>query len=337
MTSAPVTSVNGQTGDITNVVLDNTRKVVIGESASGSSTYDIAIGNGATVSNGDGRGVSVAIGQAAEATSTYCTAVGSAASATAKHATAYGHAANATRDSSTAIGYKANALSSNSTAVGRGSTAETGGQSVAIGYIAKTAASYATAIGSNAQAHSANSTAIGHTAIIPSSDGDNVFQLGNSDISVLRAAVSLTTTSDERDKADIEEVYSALDFVKRLRPVTFVRNSREKYISEENKESDKYLKYGMCDYDKEAHASGTLKGSRRRIGLLAQETQQAMVDIYGTDNYANIINDNFHDLEEKPEDVENKLTLAYANLVPFLISAIKEQQAQIEELKNKLK
>lgn len=161
-------------------------------------------------------------------------------------------------------------------------------------------------------------------------------QLGGS-VSALRCDVALSVTSDERDKTDIKDINNALDFITKLKPITFVNNERKLYISEEDKKSETYRKYGMCEYDREAHARGTKKGSRRRVGLLAQETQQVLKDIYGTDNYANIVNDNFYDLEERPEDVENKLTLAYANLVPFLISAIKEQQAQIEELKNKLK
>lgn len=92
----------------------------------------------------------------------------------------------------------------------------------------------------------------------------------------------------------------------------------------------------MCDYDRIAHAAGTKKGERRRCGLLAQEVVAAMQTVYGTDNYANIVNDNFHDLQEKPSDVENKYTLAYANLVPFLIGAIKELNAEIKILKDKL-
>lgn len=45
--------------------------------------------------------------------------------------------------------------------------------------------------------------------------------------------------------------------------------------------------------------------------------------------------DNFHDLAQKPSDVENKYTLAYANLVPFLIGAIKELNAKIKALEGK--
>lgn len=81
---------------------------------------------------------------------------------------------------------------------------------------------------------------------------------------------------------------------------------------------------------------GDKKGNRRRCGLIAQEVIQAMQEVYSSDNYANIVNDNFYDLTEKPENVENQYTLAYSNLIPFLVGAIKEQQAQIEELKKEI-
>ena len=115
----------------------------------------------------------------------------------------------------------------------------------------------------------------------------------------------------------------------------FRSKERVNYISDEDKKGETFRTYGMCDYDRIAHAAGTKKGERRRCGLLAQEVVEAMQSVYGTDNYANIVNDNFHDLAEKPSDVENKYTLAYANLVPFLIGAIKGLSAKIKELEGK--
>ena len=160
-------------------------------------------------------------------------------------------------------------------------------------------------------------------------------QLGSTDLSTLRCKVNLTVTSDKRDKADISDITSALAFINKLNPVTFVSNDRVNYISESDKKGETYRKYGMCEYDRVSHVAGTKKGERRRCGLLAQEVVEAMQEVYGTDNYANIVNDNFHDLQEKPSDVENKYTLAYANLIPFLIGAIKELNARIKELENK--
>lgn len=33
---------------------------------------------------------------------------------------------------------------------------------------------------------------------------------------------------------------------------------------------------------------------------IEQEVVAAMQEVYGTDNYANTVNDNFHDLQDKP-------------------------------------
>ena len=211
-----------------------------------------------------------------------------------------------------------------------------GGTQTAIGAETSTSAGWATAVGYAATAEGEASSAIGFSAQCSGTDSHTV-QLGdNLMLSALRCKVNLTVTSDERDKADINNITKALPFINKLNPVTFVSNDRANYISEEDKKGENYRKYGMCDYDRVAHALGTKKGERRRCGLLAQEVIAAMQEVYGTDNYANIVNDNFHDLADKPSDVENKYTLAYANLVPFLIGAIKELNAEIKTLKDKL-
>ena len=233
---------------------------------------------------------------------------------------------------STAFGVNAEASGTASTALGDSSNAS-GLNSTALGYSATASGTASTALGYSATASGTASTALGYSAIVPNTDR-RTMQLGSTTLSALRCAVNLTVTSDKRDKIDIASIADALAFVERLNPVTFVSNDRVEYISDEDKKGETFRKYGMCDYDRIAHAAGTKKGERRRCGLLAQEVIEAMQSVYGTDNYANIVNDNFHDLQEKP-DVENKYTLAYANLVPFLIGAIKELNAKIKELEGR--
>ena len=222
-----------------------------------------------------------------------------------------------------------------STAIGSTARAS-GSRSTALGYSSSALTSNSTALGSNSNVSGIYSTALGYNANISNADSYTM-QLGSSSsLSALRCKVNLTVTSDKRDKTDIEGITDALAFVERLNPVTFVSNDREYYISDEDKKGETFRTYGMCEYDRVSHAAGTKKGERRRCGLLAQEVVEAMQSVYGTDNYANIVNDNFHDLAQKPSDVENKYTLAYANLVPFLIGAIKELNAEIKVLESKL-
>lgn len=250
------------------------------------------------------------------------------------NSTALGSDTTASSDSSTALGRESTASGMFSTAIGVTSKA-LGIGSIALGLNCTASGNYSTALGYISQASGENSTALGLNARVPSADS-NTMQLGDTNLSALRCKVNLTVTSDKRDKTDIEGITDALAFVERLNPVTFVSNNREEYISDEDKNGEIFRKYGMCEYDRIAHAAGTKKGERRRCGLLAQEVVEAMQSVYGTDNYANVVNDNFHDLAQKPSDVENKYTLAYANLVPFLIGAIKELNAKIKALESKL-
>lgn len=235
--------------------------------------------------------------------------------------------------SSTALGNGSFASGDDSTALGSSAYAS-GVRSMAFGFTAKASGLNSVALGGYSAAAALNSTALGKGAMVSSTASDTI-QLGDSSLSALRCAVNLTVTSDKRDKTDIAGITDALAFIERLNPVTFVSNERENYISDEDKKGETFRTYGMCEYDRIAHAAGTKKGERRRCGLLAQEVIAAMQEVYGTDNYANIVNDNFHDLAEKPSDVENKYTLAYANLVPFLIGAIKGLSAKIKELEGK--
>ena len=314
----------------------------LGHDATAGGQYSTALGRSSTAS----RNSSTALGDSATATGIASTALGDSADASGNYsialgcdATASGAASIALGRSSTAsagiaLGARADASGNSSTALGDDATAS-GEGSIALGDGATASSGYSTALGYNTTAASVYSTALGYGASVPSTD-KNTMQLGNSALSSLRCAVNLTVTSDKRDKTDIEGITDALAFIEQLNPVTFVSNDRENYISDEDKKGETFRTYGMCEYDRVSHAAGTKKGERRRCGLLAQEVVEAMQSVYGTDNYANVVNDNFHDLTQKPSDVENKYTLAYANLVPFLIGAIKELNAKIKALEDKL-
>ena len=248
-----------------------------------------------------------------------------------------GGAASAVGGYSTALGTSASATAS-STAIGHAS-ATAGNYSTALGTVSKALGNNSTAIGGGASASGTASTALGYDAVAGTST--RLMRLGAPNLSILQSTVNLTVTSDIRDKADIEEVPKALDFIKDLNPITYVGNNRDSYISEEQKETDTYRNYLMVeDYDKVSYSQGTKKGSRRRVGLSAQEVRDKLIEHYGSDNYANVVNDNFVEFEERgldiPEGLENKLTMSYETMVPFLIKAIQEQQEQIEELKQKI-
>lgn len=91
-------------------------------------------------------------------------------------------------------------------------------------------------------------------------------------------------------------------------------------------------KYGFCRYDKAAHAAGGLKGSRRRVGFLAQQVQSALQEVYGSASYANLVNDNLFDFDNVPEEIESTLAMNYEGFIPFIIKAFQELETRVSTL-----
>lgn len=181
-----------------------------------------------------------------------------------------------------------------------------------------------------------NSIAIGENAI---ASYNNAIRLGNDNISRFNVKVGVSTTSDERDKTDIQNIgYGATNFLKKIRAIRYVFNSRTLYLPDEEhrteEDKENFSKYGICEYDREAHKAGTKKGERIRVGVLAQEVLQALKDVYDDESYGNIVDDNFHDMDKSkiPDNIENQYTITYANFVPFLIKAIQEIDERLTSL-----
>ena len=238
--------------------------------------------------------------------------------------------------------------SSNSIAIGNWSKIN-GSHSISIGHSASVNGSCSIAIGNYSKTETEGSIAIGNNAQVTT---DYTIRLGDDSISKLQCKVTVSTTSDKRDKTDITPIDDgAVEFLKRIQAIRYKFNGRQLYIQHEEydaegdiipgtemleKDKSDLRTYGLCSYDKEAHARGDKKGERIRVGVLAQEVQEALKEVYGDPSYGNLVDDNFYDLETKPTDVENQLTITYSNFIPFLIKAIQEQQEQIESLQNRI-
>lgn len=278
---------------------------------------------------------SVAMGFNANADSPSSTAVGSSANASNSNATALGHCASVSGANSVALGVSASAIISNSTAVGFLANASKN-STTALGAYAKANGNHSTALGYCASVSGCYSVALGNEAVTANS---NSIQLGNaSNLGSLTCLKSLTVTSDERDKTDIHPIDNAVDFLKRVRTFSYVRNDRELYNKPEEElsdaEQDAAQKYGFTPYDKQAHAEGTLKRERRRVGVSAQAVRQALIDTFGTADGADLVNDNLHDFDpaEIPEWVESHLGVTYEKFIPFLIRAVQELDTRIKAL-----
>lgn len=139
-----------------------------------------------------------------------------------------------------AIGSKAlqaNASGNGSVGVGfQALASSTGNQNVAVGYNAGTSvtsANYCTYVGSYAGASlsgvtGAYNTVVGYNANSSSASVSNEITLGNSSVATLRCQVtSITSLSDARDKKDVATLKAGLNFVNKLKPVSFTWNMRD--------------------------------------------------------------------------------------------------------------
>lgn len=344
--------------------IGNDYSIAIGCSANAQDGYSIAIGRLSKVGDGSGSGNSIAIGNNTKVFGNYSIALGSEITVNGRSSIVIGRYVRANSNNSIAIG--ANSCGDNSISIGYsismnnygiggiialgasvktnsqntiaiGSSSQTdGGSCIAIGIGCVAVGGNSIAIGSGANIHGYNSVGLGYYAVTSS---NNTIQLGNSAwLSTLSSRVALTVTSDERDKTDITEIDDgAVEFLKKIKAIRYVFNHRELYIDEENlsdEEREKKQKYGLCAYDREAHALGTKKGSRIRVGVSAQNTQKALTEVYGDSGYANLINDNLfdYDPDEIPEGVESQLSANYEGFIPFLIKAIQELDARLQTL-----
>ena len=111
--------------------------------------------------------------------------------------------------------------------------------------------------------------------------------------------------SDKRLKENIKPIENALSKVQRLRGVTF-------------------------DWKNSCENIGFTPEFKTETGVIAQEVQEVLPDAVKTAP--------FNERAIKLTGVdENYLTVDKEKIVPLLIEAIKEQQAQIDELKERLK
>ena len=250
----------------------------------------------------------IAVGKSAEAPAMNSISVGVQAICSGINGISIGRKSAATITEALAIGSAAKAKQINSIAVGKGALAE-GDAAVAVGKVA-----HATA---------ANSIAIGQGAI---ADTANTICLGNDKIAALNCQVDLSVTSDERDKADIEELdkEKALEFIGRVQAVRYV-NNRRSYYAEDGKK-----------YDREAHGRGEKKGERKRVGVLAQQVQKELLKLFHTDNFADIVNDDLYDAPERKGTEENLLTVRYSAFIPFLIASVQALGEKVRILEEKI-
>lgn len=171
-----------------------------------------------------------------------------------------------------------------------------------------------TVVGNNANVSSGdlqNATAIGNNAIVNAS---NKVRIGNGAVTVIEGQVPFTTPSDGRYKYNIKDNVKGLDFVLKLRPVTYQFDTKRLDV-EMNASGVFNISYQQDGAYKEASAI-------RRTGFIAQEVEKAAIETGY--NFSGIIT---------PKTSKDHYSLSYESFVVPLVKAVQEQQIQIQELK----
>jgi len=155
-----------------------------------------------------------------------------------------------------------------------------------------------------------NSTGVGYDA---EPGASNTIRLGNSYVSTIGGFADWTNVSDGRFKTNVQENVAGLDFILKLRPVTY------------NLDMDAIAGFHRTPDSLRLAESESLKAREVQIGFIAQEVEAA-ADALGFD---------FHGVD-KPKNKESHYGLRYAEFVAPLVKAIQEQQTIIEELEKRI-
>lgn len=297
-------------------------------SSNTSGDYNVAIGNRSLrVSTVGNQNTAVGFEALEVNTGNYNTAVGYIAldSNTSGYGnTAIGNQAMSTTntgDSNTSIGYRSmldNTSGDDNVAVGyhalQNNTTANSNVAVGVGTLSNITTGYSnTAIGSGAGAAGAtfyNTTALGSGA---APNSPNQVRLGNASVSVIGGYSNWSNFSDRRLKRNIQDNVVGLEFIKKLRPVSYNYDMEAIARFENTPDS---LRFRDAEH---------LKAQEVQTGFIAQEVEAA----------ANAVGFDFHGIV-KPYDANGTYALRYAEFVVPLVKAMQEQQAIIEAQQEEL-
>lgn len=137
-----------------------------------------------------------------------------------------------------------------------------------------------------------------------------------------------TNLSDGRYKTNIKENVPGLEFIKRLRPVTYTldMDKLDAALNPSGKSASPRLEHGAPTETTAQDAAAKNSAAQQiRTGFIAQEVeeaaQQSGFDFDGVD---------------KPKNENDMYGLRYSEFVVPLVKAVQEQQQMIEELKKQI-
>ena len=254
----------------------------------------------------------IAIGAAAMAASTTgnsSIAIGTNADTyNATNSIAIGSGAKASSNRSVAIGYLSYVGSENSVTIG-GKSCTALENSVAIGYRARTYGCCSIAIGHNARTFYDNQISIGSNYY--NCFAANTITMGNQYHTACNCIyVDWTYCSDRNEKTNIQSLpYNfGLPFIKKLRPVKFNWDIREKYVEKCG------FEFGQKD--------GSLVQEKENYGLIAQELEQVLQELKLR----------FDGLTKN----DKRYHLASTNLLAPLVKSIQQLSTKLDAIKERL-
>jgi hypothetical protein len=152
---------------------------------------------------------------------------------------------------------------------------------------------------------------------------DNDTQSGSSTRRWTRVFAVNTTisSSDERDKLDINDSPLGLDFINDLRPVAYRWKVGEKKVIIDQEGNPILDADGNKTYE-------IREGVRKHYGLISQEVKQA-VDNSGVDDFAGWVQDDM-------SDPDSHQSISYEQFIAPLIKSVQELSAEVQTLKAKV-
>jgi hypothetical protein len=145
--------------------------------------------------------------------------------------------------------------------------------------------------------------------------GSNIICLGNNNISALYCADTSISSSDQRDKTDIENFTAGLSFVNQMRPITYRWDKRTDYVG----------MYATAQDILDVVPDGTHKEPKQNVGFLSQEIEVLEKEIGFSSSKLNQLFCNTN------ED-DTSMGLKYERMVPVLVNAIKELSTKNDTL-----
>lgn len=293
-----------------------------------SGDYNVAIGNRSLrVSTIGNQNTAVGFEALEINTGSYNTALGYIAldsNTIANGNTAIGNQAlssNTNGGTNVAVGYRSmldNVSGNNNVALGyhalQNNTSGSGNVGIGVNTLVTiTTGSTNTALGYAAGAAGAtfyNTTALGNGA---APNSPNQVRLGNASVSVIGGYSNWSNFSDRRLKINVQENVAGLEFIKKLRPVSY------------NYDMNAIARFEQTPDSLRLRDAEQLKSKEVQTGFIAQEVEIA----------ANAVGFDFHGIV-KPYDANGTYALRYAEFVVPLVKAMQEQQVLIETQQEEL-